>query len=51
MPAFNFATISWYIWQQTEQPESTQIEYGRMDQSLQWCLDRNIIPKVTVMFT
>jgi len=45
MPAFNFATISWYIWQQTEQPESTQIEYGRMDQSLQWCLDRNIIPK------
>jgi endo-1,4-beta-xylanase len=43
--AFNFATISWYIWQQTEQPEATQIEYSRMDQSLQWCLDRHIVPK------
>ncbi len=43
--AFNFATISWYIWQQTELPEATQIEYSRMDQSLQWCLDRRIIPK------
>jgi GH35 family endo-1,4-beta-xylanase len=43
--AFNFATISWYIWQQTELPESTQIDYSRMDQSLQWCLDRQITPK------
>jgi endo-1,4-beta-xylanase len=43
--AFNFATLSWYIWQQKELPESTRIEYGRMDQSLQWCLDRHIIPK------
>lgn len=43
--AFNFATISWYIWQQTEQPEATQIQYSRMDESLQWCLDRHIRPK------
>jgi hypothetical protein len=42
--AFNFCTISWYIWQK-EQPESQQIEYSRMDQSLQWCLDHKIIPK------
>ncbi len=42
--AFNFGTISWYIWQK-EQPESEQIDYGRMDQSLQWCLDRHIVPK------
>jgi endo-1,4-beta-xylanase len=42
---FNFGTLSWYIWQQTEMPEATQIEYSRMDQSLQWCLDRQIVPK------
>jgi hypothetical protein len=42
--AFNFATISWYIWGK-EEPESGQIEYSRMDQSLQWCLDHHITPK------
>jgi len=43
--AFNFGTLSWYIWQQTEQPEATQIAYERMEQSWQWCADRNIVPK------
>jgi GH35 family endo-1,4-beta-xylanase len=42
--AFNFGTLSWYIWGK-EQPEAGQIEYERMDQSLQWCVDRHIVPK------
>ncbi len=42
--AFNFATVSWYSWQ-NEQPQSQRINYGRQDQSLQWALDHKIIPK------
>ncbi len=42
--AFNFGTMSWYIWGK-EQPESGQIEYSRMDQSLQWCEDHHLAPK------
>lgn len=42
--AFNFATISWYTWKQ--QPDETSpVDYPRMDASLQWCLDRHIVPK------
>ena len=41
---FNFGTLSWYQWQK-EQVESAQIDYGRMDESLQWCLERHIVPK------
>jgi GH35 family endo-1,4-beta-xylanase len=40
----NFGTLSWYIWG-PEAPESAQISYDRMDQSLQWCQDRRITPK------
>ena len=41
---FNFATIGWYYWQ-NEQPEAQRINYSRMDESLQWCLDRKLVPK------
>ncbi|HWQ92084.1 MAG TPA: endo-1,4-beta-xylanase [Clostridia bacterium] len=43
--AFNFATISWYIWSQEPEPPEQRIDYHRQDQSLQWCLDRGITPK------
>ncbi|MBA4147807.1 MAG: endo-1,4-beta-xylanase [Verrucomicrobia bacterium] len=42
--AFNFATVSWYTWK-NEQPQSERIDYWRQDQSLQWALDRKIVPK------
>lgn len=42
--AFNYAPISWYSWK-NEQPEAQRIDYSRMDDSLQWCLDRKIVPK------
>ncbi len=42
--AFNFAPISWYSWK-NEQPENLRIDYARMDESLQWCLARKIVPK------
>jgi endo-1,4-beta-xylanase len=42
--AFNYATISWYAWK-SENPPEQRIDYGRMDQSMQWCLDRKILPK------
>jgi GH35 family endo-1,4-beta-xylanase len=43
--AFNFGTISWYIWSKNEQPEAERIDYGRMDLSMQWCLEHRIAPK------
>ena len=45
--AFNFATVSWYSWkpQPPANPDDLPIDYARMDQSIQWCLDRNITPK------
>lgn len=43
--AFNFGTLSWYIWKQDAAAASDPIEYSRMDGSLQWCLDNHIIPK------
>jgi GH35 family endo-1,4-beta-xylanase len=44
LEAFNFATISWYTWK-NENPESERIDYARQDHSLQWHLDRKIVPK------
>ena len=41
---FNFATASWYTWGQ-EQPVDQRIDYGRMDASIDWCLERGINPK------
>lgn len=41
---FNFAVLSWYYWQ-NEEPEAQRINYSRMDDSLQWCLDRKLVPK------
>jgi hypothetical protein len=41
---FNFATANWYTWKD-EQPIDHRIEYGRMDSSIKWCLDRHITPK------
>lgn len=41
---FNFATASWYTWKD-EQPVEKRIDYARMDGSIQWCLDRKIMPK------
>ncbi|MEO6034903.1 MAG: endo-1,4-beta-xylanase [Verrucomicrobiota bacterium] len=44
LDVFNLATISWYTWKE-EQPVAQRIDYGRMDQSLQWCLDHKLVPK------
>lgn len=41
---FNFATVSWYTWN-TEQPVAQRIDYARMDGSINWCLNRGIVPK------
>jgi endo-1,4-beta-xylanase len=41
---FNFATVTWYTWK-NEQPVDQRIDYGRMDSSIKWCLDRHITPK------
>jgi endo-1,4-beta-xylanase len=41
---FNFATASWYIWG-PEEPAEKRIDYARMDNSINWCLSRNITPK------
>jgi GH35 family endo-1,4-beta-xylanase len=41
---FNFATVSWYTWK-NEQPVDQRIDYARMDQSIDWCLSRDITPK------
>jgi GH35 family endo-1,4-beta-xylanase len=41
---FNFATANWYTWKD-EQPIDHRIDYGRMDSSIKWCLDRHITPK------
>jgi endo-1,4-beta-xylanase len=40
----NFGTMRWYTWK-SEPSESAPIDYTRMDDSLQWCLDRKIVPK------
>lgn len=42
---FNCGTLSWYTWAQQPDPIETRIGYGRMDESLQWCLDRKLIPR------
>ncbi len=42
--AFNYAPTSWYSWK-SEEPPAQRIDFGRMDESLQWCLDRKIVPK------
>ncbi|MEO7299726.1 MAG: endo-1,4-beta-xylanase [Verrucomicrobiota bacterium] len=42
--AFNFAPTTWYSWK-NEEPAAQRIDYGRMDQSLQWCLANKIVPK------
>ncbi|MEP6662107.1 MAG: endo-1,4-beta-xylanase [Verrucomicrobiota bacterium] len=41
---FNFATLRWYTWK-NEQPEAQRIDYGRMDESLRWCLAHKLVPK------
>lgn len=43
LEAFNLATISWYTWKNEKDAE--HIDYARMDDSLQWCLDRKLTPK------
>jgi GH35 family endo-1,4-beta-xylanase len=43
---FNFATVSWYSWKpQPPTGDELPIDYGRMDGSVDWCLQRNITPK------
>jgi endo-1,4-beta-xylanase len=42
---FNFATISWYTWNQKAEPLESRIDYARKDRSLEWCLAHKIIPK------
>ena len=42
--AFNQSTVGWYWWGPEEPPE-TRINYQRMDESIQWCLDNEIKPK------
>jgi GH35 family endo-1,4-beta-xylanase len=43
--AFNFATISWYIWNKNAEPEAERIDYGRMDATTQWCADHGVAAK------
>jgi GH35 family endo-1,4-beta-xylanase len=42
---FNYATISWYTWNQKSEPAESRIDYSRKDRSLEWCLAHKIIPK------
>ena len=42
---FNYATTSWYIWNQRPDPQETRIDYSRMDQSANWCVAHKLIPK------
>jgi endo-1,4-beta-xylanase len=42
LEAFNFGTGIWYSWSQKPDPIEQRIDYGRMDQSLQWCWDRKL---------
>ncbi|MDB6027565.1 MAG: glycoside hydrolase family 10 [Verrucomicrobiales bacterium] len=43
--AFNFGTGSWYTWGQKADPLEQRIDYGRMDQSVQWCLDQKLVTR------
>jgi endo-1,4-beta-xylanase len=44
--AFNYATASWYIWKPEQFADSPEpVDYGRMDQSVDWCFKRGIEPK------
>ncbi len=42
---FNFATISWYTWNQNPEPVESRIDYTRKDRSLEWCENHKIVPK------
>lgn len=43
---FDFATVGWYWWNDEGKADKGDfVNYQRMDQSVQWCLDRNITPK------
>jgi endo-1,4-beta-xylanase len=42
---FNYGVVSWYSWSQNAAPEAQRINYSRMDQSVDWCLQRKIVPK------
>ncbi len=42
---FNYGVISWYSWSRSPEPPDKHIDYARMDQGLDWCLQRKIIPK------
>lgn len=42
--AYNYATASWYTWK-NENPPDQRLDYARMDNSIDWCLKRGIIPK------
>ncbi len=44
LEAFNLAVCTWYSWK-NEQPVEQRIDYARMDESIQWCLDRKLTPK------
>ena len=44
LEAFNLAVCTWYSWK-NEQPVEQRIDYARMDESIQWCIDRKLIPK------
>src|SRR5439155_11829535 len=42
---FNFATANWYTWRAENFADADPVDYARMDQSIDWCLARNIQPK------
>jgi GH35 family endo-1,4-beta-xylanase len=41
----NFAPTNWYSWKD-ENPPAARIDYGRMDQSVDWMLANHIAPKI-----
>lgn len=45
LEAFNFGTLGWYTWGQKSEPPDKRIDYTRMDDSLQWCLNLKLVPR------
>ena len=43
--AFNLGVLGWYQWAKNAEPVDQRIDYTRMDQSLEWCLNNHVIPK------
>jgi endo-1,4-beta-xylanase len=42
---FNFGVVSWYSWKPKPEANGQDIDYTRMDASVDWCLRNKIVPK------